>query len=410
MWSFTETAIHVSSANSKNVEKVMSDCDFSTRTPRWDKLPRYLNRYSFEPFQWNDDLPENHDTNREAYLRFLSDIIDVPNDYSIFDSSIKKLFSQVQIGSLQFSGNIDAILLDNRSIASKNFPYHIRLGIEVKKNVEDAHHYQACIAHLCASCLNRNETVLTLLTDLMDNWVFMYFGSSNFHKMMAEPNEAKFILHNIFNENNLQFLPEDFVNRLTWNEFFPISTPAVPVPPHTNFPPRDGNTGKRDGPGPQDDDNFVAPPPNLGSSGQKRSGDRNDTGRGGDSKKRRLKSRQTHTTGNRTDGGGNAETPAMLPFGGDVANELDLLDFIDDDEERKQITINYVLQHVVPLFNFPGCADKSSSSASQTQETKNDDRKEYMSSCTENNVVALSEHNLLRHNIAVRGNAGKINF
>ena len=89
LWSFTETAIHVSKANSKNVEKVMSDCDFSTRTPRWDKLPRYLHRYSFEPFQWNYDLPEHHDTNREAYLRFLSDIIDVPNYYSIFDSSRK---------------------------------------------------------------------------------------------------------------------------------------------------------------------------------------------------------------------------------------------------------------------------------------------------------------------------------
>ena len=94
----------------------------------------------------------------------------------------------------------------------------------------------------------------------------------------------------------------------------------------------------------------------------------------------------------------NSEQPAMLHLGGDVANVMDLLDFIVDKEERKQIKINYVLQHVVPLFNFPSCADEETLS----QDMEEDDMEEHLPSRTENNVSTLSEKNLLRHNLAGR--------
>ena len=51
-------------------------------------------------------------------------------------------------------------------------------------------------------------------------------------------------------------------------------------------------------------------------------------------------------------GGRNPGGPAMLQIGGDVANVLDWLDFIDVDEERTQIKITHVLQHIVPLIKF----------------------------------------------------------
>lgn len=34
----------------------------------------------------------------------------------------------------------------------------------------------------------------------------------------------------------------------------------------------------------------------------------------------------------------------------DVANELDLLDFIDDEEEKRSIMVKHVLQNIVPLI------------------------------------------------------------
>ena len=56
---------------------------------------------------------------------------------------------------------------------------------------------------------------------------------------------------------------------------------------------------------------------------------------------------------NAAKGGSNARGNAMLQVGGDVANALDLLDFIDDEEERAQMKIRYMLQYVVPLIKFP---------------------------------------------------------
>ena len=72
------------------------------------------------------------------------------------------------------------------------------------------------------------------------------------------------------------------------------------------------------------------------------------------------------------------------------------MDFIDDEEERTQIKITHVLQHIVLLIKFPDFADEketlsssSSSSASQRQEMEEDDMNEYMSSCTENNKLGF---------------------
>ena len=121
-----------------------------------------------------------------------------------------------------------------------------------------------------------------------------------------------------------------------------------------------------------------------------------------DSPKKKRTAQQMRSAGH----GGKAGSPAMLQFGGggDVANELDLLDFIDDEEEKTQMKIRYVLQHVVPLIKFPDGMDEkntlSSSSSCRTPDMDKDDSKEHFSTCAENNFSALSEQNLSRHNIA----------
>ena len=72
-----------------------------------------------------------------------------------------------------------------------------------------------------------------------------------------------------------------------------------------------------------------------------------------------LKALPKNRSGNRVKTG----KSTMLHFGGDVANELDLLDFIDDEDERTQIKINYVLQHVVPMLKFSECTDPETPSS-----------------------------------------------
>ena len=237
--------------------------------------------------------------------------------------------------------------------------------------------------------------MLTLLTDLIGNWVFLYYGScKKWHEVTTtNASTAIFLLENILNSSDPEEFPFEFVNRLSLDDFL---RPLQDISDNGNKEgdQEDSKEGEG-GSGNENDSNFGRMPP---TSAQNISGGskRDDAAKGG----------------------GNAGGTAMLQFGGDVANELDLLDFIDDEEERTEIKIRYLLQHVVPLIKFPDCADENetsssslSSSASQTQEgMEKDDTNEYISSCTEINDLALSEHNLLRHNKAVRGNAGKINF
>lgn len=60
------------------------------------------------------------------------------------------------------------------------------------------------------------------------------------YKLKTSRNEAKFLLDNMFNHNKLEqsAFPEDFVNRLTWNEFIQSLTAAFSG---THFPDGDNN-------------------------------------------------------------------------------------------------------------------------------------------------------------------------
>ena len=78
-------------------------------------------------------------------MNFLS-LISWPFGYSIIDLSKNTLFVGVKLAKYQFNGSIDVILLDDGSVASKNYVNNIRLGIEIKKEVKDQDHSQAILA------------------------------------------------------------------------------------------------------------------------------------------------------------------------------------------------------------------------------------------------------------------------
>lgn len=130
------------------------------------------------------------------------------------DVSNKKLFRKVSLASYRFKGSLDVILVDRASAESFNYKHNIRVGFEMKKpNLTDQHHQQACIEQLCAASLNYDRSVLTILTDLCDDWVFVYFGSNKrLLKLRTSRSEAKFLLENMFNNGNFAHscFPEDF--------------------------------------------------------------------------------------------------------------------------------------------------------------------------------------------------------
>jgi hypothetical protein len=393
----------ISSVPSGIFGKVTSAYGIRTEAPKWNRseIPNKLDSATFLNFEW-DESQESNENQRASYMEFLNQV-SWPHHYKIVDvAKTGLLFTNVPLASYRFKGSIDVILLDNGNAESKNYKDNIRLGIELKKpDLKDQHHNQACIEQLCAASLNYENSVLTLLTDLNDAWFFIYFGSNaKLYKLGTSRSEAKFLLDNIFNQNELaqSCFPEDFVDRLSWNEFVKSFIPAVPC---THFLDRDNN---------EDGDEF-----------QEQDEDDSENFR----KRKENPRKRSANTKNDSKASGNGDGHAkMLHFGGDAANELDLLDFIDDEEEKSQIVLKYVLDNVVPMLMFSDTADekeKSSASASASASfsslqqvsssrhvTSSQQHQDDEGSCEKlvspcDRILELSEHNLLHHNSAVCG-------
>ena len=360
-------------------------------TPQWKSklqiqhLPEYPG--TFELFNWSDDAQETNERHWSGYMDFLN-TISWPEGHSIVDAARCNIFPGVILGQYRFSGSIDVILLDNGSIESYNYTNNIRLGIEVEKKIEEKHHNQACMEHLCASSLNWNRTVLTVLTDLNESWFFLYFGlNSNLHKIKTDSRAAKFLLENMFNHAKLPewYFPEDFPNRLTWNEFVSSSSqflPGTSLQQHHNDDDRDKH-------GKQNED------------------DRTDTypKKHGECLSKRRDNNQNNSVGIRGDVG----RSAMLH----VANDLDLLDFIDNDKERIQIVMNYVSHTAAPMFQLSVLPDEKVESsrpsspttlATTTPSTGHHHQNKHNVTATSktspchDGFAVLSEQNLLQHN------------
>jgi hypothetical protein len=293
-------------------------------TPNWESIQN-IPESTILPFTW-DASNEGSKVNPANYISFLEKI-SWPDGYLIVDVANMQLFSEVNLGHYNFNGNVDVILLDNGSARSLNYKYNIRLGIEIKKNIEVNNHNQACMEHFCASSLNFEKSVLTLLTDLNENWVFIYFGSrAKLHKLNTNARAAKFLLENMFNpakQSELDF-PEEFICRLSWNDFVARSGESSL---HT-FEPQHHGDNNGDKHEEQDKNDSVYPKKEAKYPPKESTNKQNDMDK---------------------DMAG-AGRSVMLHFGGDVANELDLLDFIDNEDKRTQLVINYIVQTFAPVF------------------------------------------------------------
>jgi hypothetical protein len=399
-FSYIEDEFCISSVPESVLNEVTGTYGIRTETPKWNGRSDVLNEFDSAPFpnfEW-DESQEGSKKQRGRYMEFLNQIFSWPQNYKIVDVSKASLFSNVKLARYRFKGSIDVILLDNGSAESVNYKNNIRIGIELKKPVlTNQNHTQACIEQLCAASLNYENSVLTLLTDLNDAWIFIYFGSNaKLYKLRTSRSEAKFLLDNMFNQNELEqsCFPEDFVNRLSWNKFVKSFIPALSGTPFLDRHNHDDRDEYRRQD--QDDSEIFR---KRKTNPIKRSANTKDDSKGS--------------------GNGN-EHAKMLHFGGDVANELDLLDFFDDEEEKTQIVLRYVLDNVVPMLMFSDAADEketSSASASssslqqvssshhvspsQQQQDDEGSGEKFVSSC--GSTSELSEQNLLHHNSAVRG-------
>jgi hypothetical protein len=383
--------VSFSKVKSDVFETVTTHYSIKTFTPTWDVKSNNFQK-DIGTFNWSE-LSENNKEQRKKYIDHLSNI-SWPEKYKLFDTSCTTL--SVSLAGYCFNGSIDIILAPAQSTPAFQ-TNQVCLAIEVKK-AQALHEkknqcmIQATIEHMCASINNEKEqSVLTLLTDLIDEWCFFYFGpNKKIYNLTTSRVEAIFLLENMFpaeKQSNSGRFPDNFLTRLTWDDFigkhFKMQTFEDNHKSNQNT---DRDPNDRKGEDSTDSDESQA--------------DDADTKK---SHKNNHKNDHNFCTGE-----GHGTGPSALLFGGDVANNFDLLEFITDPVERKTFSYELVLNHVMPFVVWKDgtmgikLEDIAEKEDACQEEGRENGAKTDMTSYNNNCFASLSEQNMLQHNAAQR--------
>jgi hypothetical protein len=208
------------------------------------------------------------------------------------------------------------------------------------------HTPQAVGEHFAASYLNSDHPVVSVLTDLNNSWTFFWFASTEdnlgvaLYKMLLDSNnaacEAKYIMDSFFNETSGDTLPTTFVNRLSLQAVIKCVDKNTKKRPRSEFD-DDSSLDQDSKHSPSGD--LDQDPTNEADATSSRSGD-------------------TSHQNNQGDSGGSVNASMSMarmlslfapPCERDVANELDLLDMVDESEQY-EIVRSFALKHIVPYM------------------------------------------------------------
>ncbi|RGB28580.1 hypothetical protein C1646_767659 [Rhizophagus diaphanus] len=156
-------------------------------------------------FSWDE---RNDRAQHDRYIPYLNQILRIGTyqTLAIFDPTSNADFLMTDAGiylPLRLAGTTDAVVVDRFSVTAMFSDCHIRIVFELKKKVEYKDRYQA-LAELITSDLRSNYTVLTVLTDLNDVWVFFWFEQKKV-KTLSLPRDIAVALIN----NNMKLADQE---------------------------------------------------------------------------------------------------------------------------------------------------------------------------------------------------------
>ena len=322
-------------------------------TAVWPNKPD-LSKY-IEGYSWLGS-DEDSSQNRTAYMAYLKDLIQLPERYALADMQPKRRLLTVELfrettESRKVSGTTDVAITRSANVGGDTVRHNIQTLFELKKvdNMSKKDHTpQTVLEHFAASYLNPGHPVVSVLTDLNGRWTFFWFAKREYDSKMAlyrlplngakSVVEAKYLLDSLYDDSSPRDkLPTTFADRQSYEAFAQIVV--------QNKRQRRG-FGRDDGNSPDQD---TKPSSSDGADRHSNPG----TGGGFSSTSRGR--------GNQTDqgtSGGGGEVPMNMastlslfapPAYRDVANELDLLDFVDVDEQY-EIVRSFAEKHIVPYM------------------------------------------------------------
>jgi hypothetical protein len=312
----------------------------------WPKKPAILGE--FPGFEWltsNEDSPEN----RTAYMLHLTTHVRLPADYLMGDVQPKRALLNVELRGIEESqsikGTTDVVIAESKNIQNDAVRNSVEALLELKKpkNLQNKdHNPQTICEHLAASYLNRKHGVVSVLTDLNRSWTFYWYAENKGGSGVAlyklklkdegEPARlAKYILESLNDESRRETLPTTFVGRLSFQ-----AVVDKLIEEHGSKRARRDFGG--DGGSSQTQDGKPAgwghQPPPSGPGSNSSSG-------------MEFQNNDNAEDGNRTMDMARALRRFAPHSNSDVANELDLLDMVDEAEQY-EIVRSFAAKHIVP--------------------------------------------------------------
>ena len=316
----------------------------------WPNKPAILGE--FPGFEWltsNEDSPEN----RTAYMLHLTTHVRLPANYLMGDVQPKRGLLNVELRGIEesrrISGTTDVVIAESRNIQNDAVRHSVEALLELKKpkNLKNKdHNPQTICEHLAASYLNRKHGVVSVLTDLNRSWTFYWYAENKdgsgvaLYKLKLQDEEApaglaKYILESLNDESRRETLPTTFVDRLSFQ-----AVADKIIEDHNHKRARKDFGGGGGGSSQTQDGNSAGwghqpPPSGPGSNSSSGMGFQNKDDAGdGDDRTRDMAS-------------------ALRRFAphsnSDVANELDLLDMVDEADQY-EIVRSFAAKHIVPYM------------------------------------------------------------
>lgn len=351
-----EAAIALSDAKTNSRDEVLGGLQLGIDGVKWNSLPPDPEEMPL--YQWikhgDKFLDEDHPSNRTAYMKHLEDNITLPVDYTFYDAQPNRTLLNTQVdlhGEPQIiTGTTDVVITECRQVENDAVRNHVDAQLELKKiNNTGNHEPQVCLELIAASILNPSTPILAVLTDLNLRWVFYWYGKTEmgvFVKKLDLTNKlnnaalAKYLLEHFkeYRETSScnDVLPETFLERLSWNEVYASLGSRDSETKKRKRESHDDSTGSFDGKTRPKDGDGKGPGRSPEEPG---GGDRNES----PPKKGQMPS-----------GSQLANSLRLLHPGDDVGNELDLLDMLDDEEDRVQMVRSFLARHVVPQITGEG--------------------------------------------------------
>jgi hypothetical protein len=311
----------------------------------------------------------------------------IPPGYAVADCAKRATLLNAEDvgGRFKFKGTTDVVVAKEKNVINSALRNNVEVVLELettRTSNMDTHEPQAVLEHLSASFLNKDCGVLTVLTDLNENWVFYWFHPyrKRIMKLVADLKRAQYLLDNMFPDKpkttgtSKDELPEHFWNRGVWKTV----VDSVSLDTIKEDDDVDGTDNKKrksytSGAAPRNDSNQGG---NSASSGNTHGG-----------------SEHTHGGSEYTHGGSGHHgeqdcTLAQLVdyVGHDVGNEMDLLSMTDDEDERIRVVRRFLARHIVPGIVGGGISEVGIDCRTPPSD--------------EIACPTLSESNVLRHNTA----------